>query len=133
MDFILDTNICIYIAKQKPPEVEEKFSTLKVGQVGMSLITYGEMLYGANRSQNQEKAKSVLNELIQLIPVIGMNSDVAEHYTDIRTDLTQKGKMIGNNDLWIAAHVRSIGKTLVTNNTKEFERVSNLKIENWVN
>ncbi len=132
MDFMLDTNICIYIAKQKPPQVEKKFATLAVGQVGMSVVTYGEMLYGANRSNSQEKAKRVLNELIQLIPVLEMKTETALHYADIRADLAVKGQMIGNNDLWIAAHARAIGKTLVTNNTREFDRVSGLVIENWV-
>lgn len=132
MDFMLDTNICIYIAKQKPPQVEKKFATLAVGQVGMSIVTYGEMLYGANRSNSQGKAKRVLNELIQLIPVVEMKTETALHYADIRADLAAKGQMIGNNDLWIAAHARAIGKTLVTNNTREFDRVSGLAIENWV-
>jgi len=131
LQYVLDTNICIYIAKQRPPEVQEKFSTLSVGSVGMSLVTYGELLYGAYRSQNTEKARDILDELVTLIPVIPVAQAVAQHYAEIRADLASKGKLIGNNDLWIAAHVRSLNKTLVTNNLKEFERVAGLTIENW--
>ncbi len=131
MDYKLDTHICIYITKQKPPQVEQKFAVLSVGQVGMSVVTYGEMLFGANRINNQDKASRVLNELIQMIPVVEMQTDTALHYADIRADLAAKGQMAGNNDLWIAAHARSIGKILVTNKIREFERVSDLVIENW--
>ncbi len=97
----------------------------------MSVVTYGEMLFGANRINNQDKASRVLNELIQMIPVVEMQTDTALHYADIRADLAAKGQMVGNNDLWIAAHARSIGKILVTNKIREFERVSDLVIENW--
>ncbi len=133
MQYILDTNICIYIAKQRPPEVLEKFSTLQVGAVGMSLITHGELLYGAYRSQNSVQAQNILDELIAMIPVLPMDQAVAQHYADIRAGLAIKGLLIGNNDLWIAAHVRSLDKILVTNNEKEFARVQGLTTENWCN
>lgn len=129
--YILDTNICIYIAKQRPPEVLEKFSTLQVGTVGMSLITHGELLYGACRSRDSEKAQKLLDELVAMIPVIPIEQAVAQHYAEIRAGLAAKGSPIGNNDLWIAAHTRCLNKILVTNNLKEFERVPDLSIENW--
>lgn len=132
LDYVLDTNICIYIARQKPPEVLKKFTTLKVGSVGMSMITYGELLFGTKRSNNAEKAKNLLDELVTFIPVLPMDLSVADHYSDIRAELSMSGNIIGCNDLWIAAHVRAIGKCLVTNNEKEFTRVSNLRVENWV-
>jgi len=131
VQYILDTNICIYIAKQSPPEVLEKFSTLSVGSVAMSLVTHGELLYGAYRSQNSEKAQNILDELVSMITVIPIGKSVAQYYAEIRADLSLKGLLIGNNDLWIAAHVRSLNKILVTNNVKEFERVRGLSIENW--
>jgi len=131
LHYILDTNICIYITKQRPPEVLEKFSSLKVGSVGMSLITYGELLYGTYRSKNAEKAQDVLDELISIIPIIPIEEAVAQHYAEIRANLSAQGMIIGNNDLWIAAHARSLNKTLVTNNLKEFNRVQGLMLENW--
>jgi tRNA(fMet)-specific endonuclease VapC len=131
LQYILDTNICIYIAKKRPPEVLEKFSTLQVGSVGMSLVTYGELLYGACRSQQPEKANNILDELVELIPVQPIEETVARYYAEIRADLFAKGSSIGNNDLWIAAHACALRKTLVTNNLKEFSRVQGLAVENW--
>jgi tRNA(fMet)-specific endonuclease VapC len=129
--YILDTNICIYIAKHNPPSVREKFNTLELGMVGMSLITHAELMYGAYRSQNSQKAQNILNALVSIIPVVLLDDTVALHYADIRTNLESQGKPIGNNDLWIAAHVRSMEKILVTNNLKEFLRVDGLLVENW--
>jgi len=133
LKYILDTNICIYIAKQKPVEVLKHFEILDVGEVGMSMITHAELLYGAKRSQQPQKAIATLEQLISLIPVQSLHDGVAKHYADIRADLASKGMMIGNNDLWIAAHVRAVDKILVSNNLKEFERVQDLKLENWIN
>ncbi len=97
----------------------------------MSLITYGELEYGALRSNNATKALKVLAEFVSFVPALAIEPAAAEHYGDIRADLVAKGTPIGNNDLWIAAHARSLGHTLVSNNTKEFERVSYLELENW--
>lgn len=132
LKYLLDTNICIYIAKQKPKKVMKKFETLEVGQVAMSVITYGELLYGANKSQSPNDAHHKLVELTTLIPAIELNNEVAEHYGDIRENLEKSGKLIGNNDLWIASHARALDVILVTNNLKEFNRVPYLKKENWV-
>ena len=132
LKYILNTNICIYVAKQKPAEVLKRFEALDVGEVGMSMITHAELLYGAKRSQHPEKAIVTLEQLISLIPVQPLYDGVAAHYADIRADLANKGNMIGNNDLWIAAHARAMDKILVSNNLKEFERVQDLKLENWV-
>ena len=130
--FLLDTNICIYIAKQRPISVLEKFEQLSVGEVSMSTITYGELLYGAEKSQNPKKTLHILEELASLIPPIPLSTDVGEHYGKIRGYLEKKGKLIGNNDLWIAAHAIAADLILVTNNVKEFARIPKLKIENWV-
>ena len=132
MKYILDTNICIYITKQKPIEVFNKFSKLPANSVGMSLITYAELKFGALKSQNSNKATKILEELSEFIPVLEISNNVADHYAEIRQYLFSNGTPIGNNDLWIAAHVRSIGKILVSNNLKEFNRVPNLLVENWV-
>ncbi len=130
--YMLDTNICIYIIKKKPVSVFEKFEKLSIGSVAMSLVTYGELEYGALRSNNSKKALNILEELVNYIPVLPAVLDVAKEYADIRADLAARGTLIGNNDLWIAAHARSLGHTLVSNDIKEFKRVDNLILENWV-
>lgn len=129
---MLDTNICIYIIKKKPISVFQKFESLSVGSVAMSLVTYGELEFGALRSNNAKKALAILDELAAYIPVRPMPIDTAKEYADIRANLSAKGMPIGNNDLWIAAHTRALGHTLITNNLKEFGRVENLKLDNWV-
>jgi tRNA(fMet)-specific endonuclease VapC len=129
---MLDANICIYIIKKKPLSIFKKFEQLPIGSVVMSLVTYGELEYGALRSNNSEQALNVLEELANYIPVLPAGLNEAKHYAEIRADLASKGTPIGNNDLWIAAHARSLGHTLVSNNVKEFERVNDLTLENWV-
>lgn len=130
--YLLDTNICIYIAKRKPAEVYQRFSLLNVGELGMSFVTFGELRYGAEKSQHREIALQKLAQLEQFIPVIMPTAETAKQYGIIRCFLEKQGQPIGNNDLWIAAHALSLNTTLVTNNTKEFIRVPNLLVENWV-
>ena len=132
LNYLLDTNICIYIMKQKPEKVLEKFSQLEVGMVGMSAITYGELLYGAQKSNNTEKAEDLIHQLRDYIPPMPLSLKVPEYYAHVRAALAKQGQIIGNNDLWIAAHCLELDITLVTNNVKEFRRVKELNIENWV-
>lgn len=132
LKYILDTDICIYIAKHQPPSVHQKFKRLKVGSVGMSVVTYGELRFGANKSQHSEKAHQMIDELSRLIKPLEMPTPVSDFYGEIRHYLQKKGKPIGGNDLWIAAHARAMGLVLVTNNVSEFSRVPSLKVENWV-
>ncbi len=133
LKYLLDTNICIYIAKQQPLHIYSKFETLVIGEVGMSTVTYGELFYGVQKSQNHKKNMSLLQDLASLIPPLPIPTDAGKHYGQIRTVLEQKGTPIGNNDLWIAAHALSLNITLVTNNMKEFTRIPHLHLENWVN
>lgn len=130
--YLLDTNICIYIAKQKPLSVLKKFEQIEVGDVGMSIITYGELLYGAHKSHHPKKTLLLLDELVSLIPPLPMAIQVSKYYGDIRSKLEKQGKPIGNNDLWIAAHALTLELVLITNNVKEFSRVPHIKIENWI-
>lgn len=130
--YLLDTNICIYIKRERPPGVRAHLARLHPGSVGMSVITWGELLFGASKSQQSELARERLQALAQVIPVQPMPAQVAEHYGDIRAALERQGTPIGNNDLWIAAHARAAGLTLVTNNEREFVRVAGLKLANWV-
>lgn len=129
--YLLDTNICIYIAKHHPPKVAQRFAQLSPGTVGMSVITFGELRYGAEKSKRRDEALATLIRLNELIPVIELNADVGAAYGSIRLHLERAGSHIGNNDLWIAAHAHSLGVTLVSNNMREFERVPNLTLENW--
>jgi tRNA(fMet)-specific endonuclease VapC len=129
--FLLDTNICIYIRRKKPEEVLRRFRTLKQGEAALSVITFGELVYGAEKSAQRAAALEVLRELARVLPVMGLPETAAEAYGTIRAELERKGQMIGNNDLWIAAHAKAAGLTLVTNNEREFRRVRGLKVENW--
>lgn len=130
--YLLDTNICIYIAKQRPLSVLKRFECLDVGDVAMSMVTYSELLYGAEKSQYKKKTTEKLEELASLITPLPLSIEVSKYYASIRADLERQGKLIGNNDLWIAAHSMALNTTLVTNNLKEFSRVQDLKVENWI-
>lgn len=130
--YLLDTNICIYIKKQRPPAVLARFEKLKAGEAVLSTITYGELLDGAAKSQRREQALKVLQELTSLLPVLALPAEVAEHYGQIRAALEARGEVIGGNDLWIAAHAKAAGLIVVTNKEREFKRVKGLKVENWV-
>lgn len=129
--FLLDTNICIYIRRRRPPRVLERFRELQPGEAVLSVITYGELVYGTEKSQFREQAHSQLAELAGLLPVMPLPPRAGEFYGAIRAALAGEGRMIGNNDLWIAAHARAAGLVLVTNNEREFRRIEGLEIENW--
>jgi tRNA(fMet)-specific endonuclease VapC len=129
--YLLDTIICIYIRQRKPDEVLRRFHKLRPGEAALSVITYGELLYGAAKSAQRAAALERLRELVHFLPALALPESAAETYGAIRAQLESKGEMIGNNDLWIAAHALASGLTLVTNNEKEFRRVRGLKIENW--
>ena len=129
--FLLDTNIFIYIRRKKPDDVLRRFSSLRPGEAALSVITYGELLYGAFKSQQRTAAQERLREIVRLLPVLTLPESAAEVYGGIRAELESQGQMIGNNDLWIAAHAVAANLTLVTNNEKEFRRVRNLKLQNW--
>ena len=129
--FLLDTNICIYIRQKRPPEVLARFEKLKVGDAVLSVITYGELIYGAHKSKQRETALVRLSDLISFIPVLELPAAAADQYGEIRAALETRGEMIGGNDLWIAAHAKSEGLVLVTNNEREFKRVPGLKVQNW--
>ncbi|MFI5011925.1 MAG: type II toxin-antitoxin system VapC family toxin [Hyphomicrobiales bacterium] len=130
--YLLDTNICIHIRRHQPPEVLARFQRLKPGQAVLSVITYGELLYGAEKSRHRAQALRQLEELAALMPVMPLPQEAGHAYGAIRATLEAKGEIIGNNDLWIAAHAKSAGLIIVTNNEREFRRVAGLKVQNWV-
>lgn len=129
--YLLDTNICIYIAKHNPPEVRQHFLRHDKEELAMSVITLGELRHGAEKSQAREKSIIVLNQLTAAIQILELPVDAGVCYGKIRAALEKKGQIIGNNDLWIAAHALAANLILVTNNVREFARVDNLTIENW--
>jgi tRNA(fMet)-specific endonuclease VapC len=130
--FLLDTNICIHIRQRRPPEVLARFRRLKPGEAVISVITFGELVYGAEKSRFREQATNQLMELASLMPVMELPLQAGRCYGAIRAALEAKGETIGNNDLWIAAHAKAAALTLVTNNVNEFRRIQGLKIQNWV-
>ena len=131
--FLLDTNTCIYIRRRRPPEVLARFQELLPGEAALSVITYGELQFGAEKSPTSDRAFKELQEFAGLIPVLSLPLDAGRAYGAIRAALEAKGEMIGSNDLWIAAHAKAADLTLVTNNVREFKRVAGLKIQNWIN
>ena len=129
--YLLDTNICIYIRQERPEGVLRRFRRLRTGEAVLSVVTYGELFYGAMKSAQRAVALERLRELAHLLPPLPLPETAAETYGAIRAQLEVKGEMIGNNDLWIAAHALASGLTLVTNNEKEFRRVQGLRVQNW--
>lgn len=131
MRYLLDTNICIYIAKRKPAAVLHRLENLRPGDVGMSIVTYLELAYGAWKSQRAEANLARIEQLRLVIPVQPLGIEAAKHFGQARAELERRGAPIGAYDLLIAAHALSLGLTLVTNNAREFGRVPGLRIENW--
>jgi tRNA(fMet)-specific endonuclease VapC len=132
MQYLLDTNICIYLIKQKPSQVLERFQTLALSDIGISSITVAELAYGVFKSQQQEKNRSALMQLLIPLEIIDFDQAAATVYGEIRSDLERRGLVIGAMDMLIASHALSLGVTLISNNVREFARVGNLSLENWV-
>ena len=129
--FLLDTNICIYIRRQQPAQVMARFRRLKAGEAALSVVTYGELLYGAEKSPTRTRAFRELDEMASMMQVLPLPPEAARMYGSIRAALEARGEMIGANDVWIAAHAKATDLTLVTNNEREFKRVAGLNIQNW--
>jgi tRNA(fMet)-specific endonuclease VapC len=128
MKFLLDTNICIYIIKQKPSEVLEKFNNYQVGDIGISSITVAELEFGIQKSQFPSKNRQALAQFLLPLQVADFDNTAAIVYGNIRAKLEKQGTPIGSLDTLIAAHVLSLKVTLITNNVKEFSRVPNLQL-----
>jgi len=129
--FMLDTDTCSYIMKRSHPLVLKRLQSVSVDDVCMSVVTKAELLYGVELSPRRAQDAVALAAFLPYVEALALDEDAALHYAQIRADLKRRGVMIGANDLFIAGHARATGLTLVTNNTVEFERVSNLAIENW--
>jgi tRNA(fMet)-specific endonuclease VapC len=132
MEFMLDTNICIYIIKRKPPDVLERFKQTEISQITISSITLSELFYGVSKSSRPEQNLMALTQFVAPLEILPFGGEAAQYYGELRAQLEQQGTPIGALDMLIAAHALSIASTLVTNNEKEFIRVPQLKIDNWV-
>ena len=132
MRYMLDTNICIYVIKHKPETVFQKLQNTNPEDVCISSVTYAELVHGVEKSAAVEKNRLALSMLLANMEILDFDVDAADCYGKIRAALEKKGTPIGTLDMMIAAHAQSLGYTVVTNNVKEFSRVSALQIENWV-
>lgn len=131
MKYMLDTNICIYCIKERPPEVINNFLKHDPDDICISSITYAELMHGVEKSQAVEKNRLALTMFLSPIQILSFDACAAEEYGRIRAYLEHKGTPIGPMDMLIAAHAQSEKLTLVTNNTREFIRVPNLNLEDW--
>jgi tRNA(fMet)-specific endonuclease VapC len=129
--YLLDTNIVIYLRTKRYQTALAHFHALQHGEAVISVITHGELIYGACKSSYPDRGLSLLEQWVRLIPVAPLAELTANHYGTLRADLEKRGEIISNNDLWIASHALASGLTLVTNNEREFRRVPDLKLENW--
>ena len=129
--YLLDTNICIYALSGRYPQVQQRVDRQASGRVAISAIVYGELQFGIAKSSRREDALLRLDTFTQIVAVLPLPVEAAEHYGEIRALLAARGTPIGGNDLWIASHARAANVTLVTNNISEFERVPGLRLANW--
>jgi tRNA(fMet)-specific endonuclease VapC len=132
MEYLLDTDICIFLIRKKPQSLISKLQGLPFGAVGISTITLAELQVGVNKSSNPSKNAKALIYFLLALDIVDFDYNAAVEYGHIRTYLENKGIPIGPMDTLIAAHAKCLNITLVTNNTKEFARVKGLNIENWI-
>jgi tRNA(fMet)-specific endonuclease VapC len=135
MRYMLDTNILIYLIRNRPPQVAKRINALKPRDtLSMSFVSYAELCKGAENSLQKTKTMRLLQDLTQQVEVnYELGTAICHHYAQQFIRLKQVGTPIGNNDLWIASHALASDMTLVTNNTREFERIHGLRLQNWAN
>ena len=131
MMYLLDTNICIYVINHKPQQVFERFRQYQLGQLAVSSITASELAFGVEKS-GSERNKQALKKFLSPLEILPYDEQAVWHYAQLRHDLQSKGQTIGSLDMLIAAHALALDVVLVTNNTKECERIERLKRETWV-
>lgn len=131
MRFLLDTDICVFIRTGRHPRPARRIAEMPTGDAGISVITYGELAYGAEKSAYRDEDLRKLANLLDSLIVLPLPEAAGAIYGRIRSDLGRRGQMIGANDLWIAAHAMAANLILVTNNEREFRRIDGLSVENW--
>ena len=129
--YMLDTNICIYVIKNRPEGLRERFNRL-ADQLCISAVTLAEIIYGAEKSARQIENIEVVDQFAARLDVLPFGERAATHYGQIRADLERAGHPIGLHDTMIGGHARSEGLTLVSNNVREFQHIEGLRIDNWV-
>lgn len=129
--YMLDTDTCSYVIRERPIGVLERFRKLSMDQVCISAVTYAELIYGVERSSSKRINRPIVDNFVQHLDVIEWGKEAAECYGKVRAELESGGTPIGAMDMMIAAHANSIEAALVTNNQKHFARVKGLRIENW--
>ena len=129
--YMLDTDICSYVMKRSNDLLLKRLQKVPVSDVCVSVITKSELLYGVELSPRRQQDEASLNAFLGYVEVLDFSDQAPSHYAQIRAHLKNFGTMIGGNDLFIAAHARSLGLTLVTHNTREFGRVPRLAVEDW--
>lgn len=130
--YMLDTDTCAFILRKSSVVLLDRIQAVPLKQQFMSVITLAELLYGVQVSSKKKMNREGVDVLVRHVSVLDWTNEAAEHYADIRADLKKKGQLIGSNDLLIAAHARSAGAIIVTNNVKDFCRVKGLRLENWM-
>ncbi|GAB6063597.1 type II toxin-antitoxin system VapC family toxin [Deferrisoma palaeochoriense] len=129
--YLLDTNICIYLIREKPEPVIRRFVRLPVSSVGISAVTLSELEYGVEKSSRPEQNRLALTRFLAPLEILPYDDEAARTYGRVRAHLERQGTPIGALDTLIAAHALAVGCTLVTNNEREFRRVPGLRMENW--
>src|SRR5450759_4929897 len=132
MKVMLDTNICIAIIKQKPPQALKRFIIYKVGEIGISCVTLAELEFGVAKSQHLEKNQAALDEFVLPLEIANFDRDTARVYGRVRATLEKKGTPIGTLDMMIGAHALVLGVTLANNNARESSRIKGLTVVNWL-
>ena len=132
MRYLLDTNICSYILKNRPLSVKQKFDEVGAEQLCISSVVLAELYYGAARHPKSVIIRKEIDDFASRLLVVAWDEQAANHYGTIRAALEKVGTPVGAMDMLIAAHARSMGATLVTNNLREFERIEGLVLQNWV-
>lgn len=131
LQYMLDTNICIYVLKNHPPQLRDRFNRL-AEQLCISTITLAELWYGVEKSTRPDINGQAVDRFSAALDVLPFSAEAARHYGHVRAELERIGRPAGPHDMLIGAHARSAGLTVVTNNVREFERISGLRVENWV-
>lgn len=130
--YLLDTNICIYIINNRPRSIVEKIKTFNPAEIKLSAISLGELEYGVSKSMYREKNRMALVNFVSAFDILPFDDTDAEVFGIIRADLERKGQVIGSYDMQIAAQAIARNITLITNNTREFERINSLRLDNWL-
>ena len=132
MKYLLDTNICIALIRQKPAALLQRLTSLQPGDAGISSITLAELFHGVEKSARPEQNMSALEQFLLPLDLVDFDQDAALAYGKIRADLERTGQLIGSMDILIAAHAVSLDAIIVTNNVQEFQRVKGLFVEDWI-